>query len=441
MKPRDLIDFMSLLEKMKCNTRHSWTSSYRKESVAEHSFRLAFMAYLMKDEFPDADISKVILMCLCHDFGEALTGDIPAFLKKQFHEEIEDEAVEQLLSNLPDVYRKELTALFVEMKEQHTIEAKLYKALDKMETLIQHNEANISTWLPQEYHLNITYGQQQVEFSEYMRQLKKEIDQDSKKKIKDTMKGWQGEKYHIQVVKEYNTKGCILYCANLPGAFARGKTEQEALNKIPKAVEEMLRWFYKKETWSDKMAVFPPVVIEIVQTLESKRMIEEADTEVLFDSEMTPISEMELAYWGKILLNSATDFQLLYDSILDKDVTNKPLRRTFYGRMPQTPKEIYDHVNEWTSQYFEKLGLSFEKTDDIAWNRKRGMELLLKEREHLQEVEEIVDERNERWTIRKVIRRILWHDRIHGKSLYKMAVRLYGKEEIHNSFCFLEEAE
>ena len=51
-------------EQLKNNTRHSWTSSGRHESVAEHSWRLALMAYFMKDAFPGMDMNKVILMCL-----------------------------------------------------------------------------------------------------------------------------------------------------------------------------------------------------------------------------------------------------------------------------------------------------------------------------------------------------------------------------------------
>ena len=77
------IKFLNVIEKLKCNTRHSWTSSGRHESVAEHSWRLAVMAMLCTDEYPNLDINKVIKMCLIHDFGEAVTGDIPAFLKNE----------------------------------------------------------------------------------------------------------------------------------------------------------------------------------------------------------------------------------------------------------------------------------------------------------------------------------------------------------------------
>lgn len=183
MKPRELIDFLTITEKLKCHTRHSWTSSGRQESVAEHSYQLAMMAYFMKDEFPDVDITKVILMCLIHDWGEAITGDIPAFEKTTNDEQREEHAITSILLKLNEPYQTELTHLFQEMNEQQTVEAKLYKALDKMETLIQHNAADISTWLPLEYELNFTYGTEQTEFSDYLKELKKEINQDSQAKI------------------------------------------------------------------------------------------------------------------------------------------------------------------------------------------------------------------------------------------------------------------
>ena len=88
MEDRTLLDFLARAEKLKCNTRHSWTSSDRHESVAEHSWRISLMAMLLTKEFPEADMDKVIRMCLIHDLGEAFTGDIPTcFLKNVPNEE------------------------------------------------------------------------------------------------------------------------------------------------------------------------------------------------------------------------------------------------------------------------------------------------------------------------------------------------------------------
>ncbi len=183
MNVKKFIEIMSVAEKLKNNTRHSWTSSNRHESVAEHSWRLSLMAYFVKDEFPDVDINKVILMCIFHDLGEAITGDIPSFNKTESDEVAEDREVHQLLNDLPEPYKKELSMLFLEMHAQKTIESRVYKALDKMEALIQHNEADISTWLPLEYELNLTYGEKEVEFSEYMKELRKAINEDTINKI------------------------------------------------------------------------------------------------------------------------------------------------------------------------------------------------------------------------------------------------------------------
>ena len=183
MQPRDLIEFLSVIEKLKCNTRHSWTSSGRRESVAEHSWRLAVMALLVANEFPEVNIEKTLKMCLIHDFGEAITGDIPSFYKTKQDEEKEDEAIADLLGLLPESISREFEALFSEMSERNTPEAKLLKALDNLETLVSHNEAPLDTWLPLEYSKNLTYGTENVAYSEYLKALKEEIKQDALRKI------------------------------------------------------------------------------------------------------------------------------------------------------------------------------------------------------------------------------------------------------------------
>lgn len=179
------LNFLNIAEKLKCNTRHSYTSSGRHESVAEHSWRLAMMAYLVRDEFPEVDIDRVIQMCLFHDMGEAVTGDIPCFEKNSSDEAVEDEAVTWLLKQLPAPYQQNVELLFREMQEQQTAEAKLYKALDKLEALIQHNEADISTWIPLEYELQMTYGTKECEFSEFLKKLRDIVREDSVRKIED----------------------------------------------------------------------------------------------------------------------------------------------------------------------------------------------------------------------------------------------------------------
>ncbi len=185
MNYRQYITFLNTIEKLKCNTRHSWTSSGRQESVAEHSWRLSVMAMLCADEYPSLDINKVIKMCLIHDFGEAVTGDIPAFLKTETDEIEEEKAVQSILSLLPETHKSELTELFSEMIKMETDEAKLFKALDNLEAIISHNEADISTWLPREYEENLTYGTKNCEWSQWTNELREELKKDSEREVEN----------------------------------------------------------------------------------------------------------------------------------------------------------------------------------------------------------------------------------------------------------------
>ena len=168
MDVRMLLDFMSLAEKLKCNTRHSWTSDGRHESVAEHTCRLCVFAWLVKEEFPQLSMDHVMKLCLFHDLGEAVTGDVPCFEKKDCHREAEDEGIKKAASMLPEKYEKELLEMFRELDENKTEEAKLVHALDKMEAVIQHNEAPIDTWIPLEYDLQLKYGQEQAKAFPYL---------------------------------------------------------------------------------------------------------------------------------------------------------------------------------------------------------------------------------------------------------------------------------
>lgn len=183
MKPKELLEILSVAERLKCNTRHCYTSSGRHESVAEHSWRISLMAMLLTDEFPEADMNKVIRMCLIHDLGEAFTGDIPTFDKTDADTETEDRVLANWVTTLPDAAKKEFTQLLSEMDALDTVEAKIYKALDKVEAIIQHNESDISTWLPLEYDLQLTYGVDNMKFSPYFQALRAEIDDWTRRKI------------------------------------------------------------------------------------------------------------------------------------------------------------------------------------------------------------------------------------------------------------------
>ena len=183
MNSQTLLEFMSLCEKLKSNTRHSWTAEGMKESIAAHTFRVMIFSWLIKEEFPDIDMDRVLKLSLFHDLGEAITGDIPAFEKKDEDREIEKKALEKIVEMLPEPHRSELRDVFHEIEENQTKEAKLFQALDKMEAVIQHNEADIATWLPLEYELQLTYGETEAETFSYTKALREELRKRSKEKI------------------------------------------------------------------------------------------------------------------------------------------------------------------------------------------------------------------------------------------------------------------
>ena len=158
MTPRQLLDILRVAERLKDTTRHCYTSGGRHESVAEHSWRMTLMAFFIRDEFPEADMDKVMRMCLIHDLGEAFTGDIPTFDKTAQDEKTEEDLLSSWVASLPEPYAGEMRALYAEMNARETLEAKIYKALDNLEAVIQHNEADLSTWIEREYSLNLTYG-------------------------------------------------------------------------------------------------------------------------------------------------------------------------------------------------------------------------------------------------------------------------------------------
>lgn len=184
MEPRELLDILHVAERLKNATRHSYTSERRHESVAEHSWRIALMAYLLRDAFPQADMDKVTRMCLIHDLGEAFTGDIPAFDKTKADEQTEEALLDRWVSSLPKPVGDDMRALYDEMNARQTLEAKIYKALDSLEAVIQHNEGPLDTWIELEYELNLTYGNDKVAFSDVLTRLREAIRQDTIDKIK-----------------------------------------------------------------------------------------------------------------------------------------------------------------------------------------------------------------------------------------------------------------
>ena len=185
MTAQEYLDIISVAAKLKTTPRHCFTAENRTESVADHSWRIAMMGMLLcgEEEFRDLDRDKLLRMCLIHDLGEAFTGDIPTFLKNDVDTQVEDTVFRRWVRSFPEPQRSEWLALLDEMDALETREARTYKALDKLEAIISHNESDISTWLPLEYDLQFSYGQENMKFSPWLTDLRAAVDAWSKEKI------------------------------------------------------------------------------------------------------------------------------------------------------------------------------------------------------------------------------------------------------------------
>lgn len=153
-----LLDFLRAAEQLKNTTRHCFTSEGRHESVAEHTWRLCLMALVFEKEFPDVDFAKLIKICLIHDIGEAINGDIPAPLQDGMPDKAEAERRDlmTLLAPLPADLRAEISALWDEYEAAETPEARLAKGFDKLETILQHIQGKNPDGF--DYRYNLHYG-------------------------------------------------------------------------------------------------------------------------------------------------------------------------------------------------------------------------------------------------------------------------------------------
>jgi putative hydrolase of HD superfamily len=161
-----LLDFLRAAERLKTVTRSAYTSAGEAESVAEHSWRLALMALLLAPEFPDVDFARLIKICVIHDLGEAVGGDIPApeQARRRAAGTTAGKAADErrdlvtLLEPLSPHLRAEIVALWDEYEEARSPEAKLAKALDKLETILQHTQGRNPPDF--DYRFNLGYGRE-----------------------------------------------------------------------------------------------------------------------------------------------------------------------------------------------------------------------------------------------------------------------------------------
>lgn len=178
--------------------------------------------------------------------------------------------------------------------------------------------------------------------------------------------------------------------------------------------------------------------IAIIEEKVSELAICDADSDVLFESEKAPLTAEEYKKLKALALKSAQDFLALYDSVPDKNATAAPERKTFYGKVPRSADEMYAHTKNVNEYYFSEIHVDADNDGSIYACRKRGFEALESNPDFLQNTVR-KGSYGEDWSLRKVLRRFIWHDRIHAKAMHRMAIKVFGAENVVNPFCFFEE--
>lgn len=234
----------------------------------------------------------------------------------------------------------------------------------------------------------------------------------------------------INCVWEHNGRDTLLYAVDFVGAYTRGETLEAAVRKMQAEICSYLKWCGKKTVTSMDIAIIEEKVSELA--------ICDADSDVLFESEKAPLTAEEYKKLKALALKSAQDFLALYDSVPDKNATAAPERKTFYGKVPRSADEMYEHTKNVNTYYFAEIAVDADHDGNIYECRKRGFEVLESNPDFLQNTVR-KGSYGEDWSLRKVLRRFIWHDRIHAKAMYRMATKVFGAESIENPFCFFDE--
>jgi predicted RNase H-like HicB family nuclease len=217
----------------------------------------------------------------------------------------------------------------------------------------------------------------------------------------------------ISIGFETNRKGYIGFIAELPGAFIRGRTEEEAISKVDQEVKSYLKWLGIEQEWNYNTMV--------VQRHQSSLMVEDADNEILLKTDKETMSQEEFKNLRDLVRYSGETFLKIYQDAKFKDwVDEARIRKTFHGENPKTIQEIFNHVKACQYYYLSRTMSSFEnKEEDFIRIRRFCLSKI--EELYLDNNNALVFEAdNEPWTLKKILRRFIWHDRIHGKAMMRI---------------------
>jgi putative hydrolase of HD superfamily len=179
-----VLTFLRAAERLKTVMRSGWTSEGQRESVAEHTWRLGLMAMLLYDRTPGIDLARLLKMCLIHDLGEAIGGDVPAPAQQADNGKAGQERRDlvQLIAPLPENLRSEIVELWDDYEAAGSPEAKIAKGLDKLETILQHNQGKNPADF--DYAFNLDYGARYTSADPILTAVRESLDQETARNSK-----------------------------------------------------------------------------------------------------------------------------------------------------------------------------------------------------------------------------------------------------------------
>ena len=234
-----------------------------------------------------------------------------------------------------------------------------------------------------------------------------------------------------KAVLEYNDKGVTLWSLRYPGAFARGETAAEAVRKLPAACRRYRLWAklpIEADAAGDEQ-------VRCTRKIKVDAPVEEGFTAALFPEEKLALDMARYTSLKTLCLISARDLEALFASIPQKDRALLKSRRTVYGKVPVTAREMLSHVIEAQRTWSTLFGVNLGESQGLLADRKRLFVGLERQPGYL-DGRLVTGPDGELWTLRKLLRRLLWHDALHGRALYRKAVTFWQKERIKNPFGF-----
>lgn len=230
----------------------------------------------------------------------------------------------------------------------------------------------------------------------------------------------------VNVAFETNGSGYMGFLCEYPGAFVRGKTLDEALSKVEHEVKIFKKWL--------GMDIEQDIVPKVVQIHKSSLKVEDADNEILLNDDKEKMDIKEFEMLADLVTKSAKSTFDIFDNAKYKDwIDSDRDRATFYGHTPKTIREIFEHIDSVQYYYLSRLNIDIPKEGRSFLE---GRQIFVEKIASLFNKEgnsRIYSIDNEDWTVKKVLRRFIWHDRIHAKSMVKI-LRKQKETEIIDSY-------